>query len=53
MNLDLTNKIAIVTGSSRGLGRYSRPTLAHGLPSLSTTSAVKSLEPRIRDEPTP
>ena len=37
----------------RGFGRYSRPTFAHGRPSTSTTSAVKSLEPRISDEPTP
>ena len=36
-----------------GLGRYSRPTFAHGLPSTITTSAVKSLAPRISDEPTP
>ena len=37
----------------RGFGRYSRPTFAHGLPSSITTSAVKSFEPRISDEPTP
>jgi hypothetical protein len=41
------------TGSSRGFGRSSRPTLAHGLPSTTTTSAVKSSAPRISDEPTP
>ena len=41
------------TGVRRGLGRYSRPTFAHGRPSTSTTSAVKSLEPRISAEPTP
>ena len=29
-----------VTRSRRGLGRYSRPVFAHGLPSSSTTSAV-------------
>ena len=40
-------------GLRRGLGRYSRPTFAHGLPSTITTSAVKSLAPRISDEPTP
>src|SRR5919108_4792353 len=41
------------TALSRGLGRYSRPTLPPGRPSYSTTSAVKSFAPRIRDEPTP
>ena len=41
------------TGSSRGFGRSSRPTFAHGRPSTTTTSAVKSFAPRISDEPTP
>src|SRR3954453_12333900 len=41
------------TSSRRLLGRYLRPTFAHGLPSTSTTSAVKSFEPLSRDEPTP
>ena len=36
-----------------GSGRYSRPAFAHGRPSTITTSAVKSLEPRISEEPTP
>ena len=37
----------------RGLGRSSRPTFPPGRPSTITTSAVKSFEPRISDEPTP
>ena len=41
------------TGSSRGFGRSSRPTFAHGRPSTTTTSAVKSFAPRISEEPTP
>lgn len=41
------------TRSSRGFGRHSRPTFAHGRPSTITTSAVKSFAPRISDEPTP
>jgi hypothetical protein len=41
------------TRSSRGLGLSSRPTFAHGLPSTTTTSAVKSFAPRMSDEPTP
>ena len=36
-----------------GSAGSSRPTFAHGRPSTITTSAVKSLEPRISDEPTP
>jgi hypothetical protein len=42
-----------VTGCRRGLGENLRPTFAQGLPSSNTTSAVKSLLPRISDEPTP
>jgi hypothetical protein len=42
-----------VTGCRRGFGEYRRPTFAHGRPSNNTTSAVKSLLPRISDEPTP
>ena len=41
------------TRSSRGFGRYQRPTFALGRPSVSTTSAVKSFSPRISAEPTP
>src|SRR5437764_11332914 len=41
------------TLSSRGFGEYRRPVLAHGRPSTVTMSAVKSLSPRIREEPTP
>ncbi len=41
------------TLSSLGLGRYCRPTLAMGLPSTITTSAVKSNRPRYSEEPTP
>jgi beta-phosphoglucomutase-like phosphatase (HAD superfamily) len=41
------------TGASRGLGRSSRPALACGSPSTITTSAVKSLPPRSRLDPTP
>src|SRR5690606_9629914 len=41
------------TGSSAGLSRQARPTLAQGLPSWSTTSAVKSNRPPNSDEPTP
>ena len=43
----------LADGLSRGFGRCSRPTFAHGRPSTRTTSAVKSLEPRISAEPTP
>ena len=46
-------KAAQVTRSRRWFGLSSRPTFAHGRPSTSTTSAVKSLAPRINDEPTP
>ncbi len=35
------------TGSSRGFGLRRRPTFADGLPSVVTTSAVKSFSPRI------
>ena len=42
-----------VTRSRRGFGRSSRPTFPDGLPSVITTSAVKSFSPRISDEPTP
>src|SRR3954468_989878 len=42
-----------VTRSRRGFGLDSRPTFAHGLPSTSTTSAVKSFDPRSNDDPTP
>src|SRR5437764_8998530 len=42
-----------VTGPSRSLRARARPTFAHGRPSTSTTSAVKSLEPRRSDDPTP
>ena len=35
------------------LGAKLRPTFALGLPSSSTTSAVKSFSPRISEEPTP
>jgi hypothetical protein len=41
------------TGVSRGVGRSSRPTFAHGRPSTRTTSAVKSLAPRSKELPTP
>lgn len=41
------------TRSSRGLGRSSRPTFAIGRPSSWTMSAVKSLLPVSRAEPTP
>src|SRR5438045_1188672 len=41
------------TGSSRAFSRYLRPIFAVGFPSVSTMSPVKSLEPRISDEPTP
>src|SRR5437868_2079148 len=41
------------TSSSRAFGRKRRPAFAEGRPSVSTTSAVKSFEPRISDEPTP
>jgi hypothetical protein len=44
---------AYATGCMRSLGAYLRPTLAHGRPSTITTSAVKSLSPRMRLEPTP
>ena len=42
-----------LTRLRRGFGRYSRPTLPAGRPSASTMSAVKSLDPRISDEPMP
>ena len=42
-----------LTRLRRGFGRSSRPTLPPGRPSTITTSAVKSFEPRISDEPTP
>src|SRR4051794_36055300 len=41
------------TRSSRGFGPRRRPTLAAGLPFATTMSPVKSLEPRISDDPTP
>src|SRR5436305_12709226 len=41
------------TLSRRGFGVYRLPALAAGIPSRRTTSAVKSLSPRIRDDPTP
>jgi SAM-dependent methyltransferase len=41
------------TRTRRSFGRNSRPTLPPGRPSTSTTSAVKSLSPRISAEPTP
>ena len=41
------------TRSSRGLGRSSRPAFAIGRPSSRTMSAVKSLLPVSRAEPTP
>ena len=44
---------AQATRSSRGFGRYRRPTFALGRPSVRTTSAVKSFSPRISAEPTP
>ena len=42
-----------LTRLRRGFGRSSRPTLPPGRPSTITTSAVKSFEPRISEEPTP
>ena len=44
---------AQVTSSSRGFGRYRRPTFDDGRPSVRTTSAVKSFSPWIRAEPIP
>src|SRR6266576_7040488 len=41
------------TSSSLEFGRKPRPAFADGRPSVSTTSAVKSFEPRISEEPTP
>src|SRR5205823_3375863 len=41
------------TSSSRRFGWYLRPTFADGRPSVRTMSAVKSFEPRMREEPTP
>ena len=41
------------TLSSRGLGRYSRPTFPQGRPSSRTTSAVKSKRPWNSELPTP
>ena len=47
------DQAAQVTRSSRSLGRSRRPTFADGFPSVRTMSAVKSLSPRMSDEPTP
>src|SRR5205085_4483363 len=41
------------TSSSRSFGRNQRPTFAVGRPSVMTTSAVKSYDPRMSDDPTP
>src|SRR5262249_56671169 len=41
------------TFSRRGFGMYRLPAFARGFPSTRTMSAVKSLSPRISDEPTP
>ncbi len=41
------------TLSRRGFGEYRRPAFATSRPSTRTTSAVKSLSPRISEEPTP
>jgi hypothetical protein len=41
------------TAVRRGLGFSLRPALATGRPSTRTTSAVKSLDPRSSEEPTP
>ena len=53
LRVDIPEDALHETSSSLGLGRYRRPTFADGLPSVSTMSPVKSLEPRISDEPTP
>ena len=45
--------LATSTGSSRGLGRSTRPTFERGRPSTRTMSAVKSFDPRRSDDPTP
>jgi SAM-dependent methyltransferase len=46
-------RLAHETTLRRGFGLSSRPILACGSPSTITTSAVKSLAPRISDDPTP
>ena len=44
---------AYSTLARRAFGRRPRPALAQGAPSTTTMSAVKSLAPRMSDEPTP